>query len=159
MKAWKGLPQGFCVAHTNELSVNLFLKEPMIQACVKKLKARTRWLHQCHAGMEHLHELQERLGLPQTKPQSTGNSTRWHFTHDMFHWYQEQQEAIIMLDVMFERRDSDTFNTVKITMVDWDIIRQSCGVLNLPADITHNLEGNQYVTIFLILPLMGKWIA
>jgi hypothetical protein len=39
-KGWQGLQQGFCAAHTGELTANIFIDYPPVKAMVAKLKGK-----------------------------------------------------------------------------------------------------------------------
>lgn len=157
-KGWDGLSQGFCAAHTGELSVNKFLDEPFIRAVVRKLKGMTTHWHQSPAGMKMLHSNQVQSGLPEHKPQSTGNSIRWHFTHDQMDWFRINQTPTQLYDINHDRKSGDVYRQHQMTVDDWDVNKQCIAILQPQANATNLLEGSNYVTASLVLPVMGKVI-
>ena len=46
-----------------------------------------------------LRAIQTNEGLPETQPPVTGNSVRWHYSHDSMEWFHVGQQAVQIYDV------------------------------------------------------------
>ena len=155
-KAWGGLPGGFCVAHTLELCVKIFLSAAAVAAVLVKVKGMTGYFHHSAARLEKLKEVQKRGDLPQNKPPRTGNAVRWHFSLDLMDWFRVQQRSVQMYDIENgdDARTEDTYKDSQMDHSDWLVNKQSVAILQPAARVVNDLEGTRYVTASLVLPCL-----
>ena len=99
LEVLKGL---FCSAHTLERSVLVYTESPGVKETIGRTKAITSFFHRSPLAMAEMLKIQVTNSNPGTsthKPPSTGNATRWHFTHDALNWYRMHQQTVQMFDV------------------------------------------------------------
>ena len=94
LEVLKGL---FCSAHTLECSVLVYTESPGVKETIGRTKAITSFFHRSPLAMAEMLKIQVTNNNPGTsthKPTSTGNATRWHFTHDALNWYRMHQQTV-----------------------------------------------------------------
>lgn len=160
-KAWGGLPGGYCTAHTLELCVKEFLDAPGIMEVVKKAKGMTAYYHRSSSRLADLQAIQQKEGLPETQPPVTGNSVRWHYTHDSMDWFRVNKRAVQIYDIShgtLEKNDDGPYGESHMDHADWILNLHSVIVLHPAAHGVKILEGTKYVTVSLVMPLFHKLI-
>ena len=120
---------GDCAPHTIELSAKVFYEQPGIASVKTKVRGMTTHFHQIGgANMKDFHECQASYDLPKKKPQSTGNSCRWHFDDDQWEFYAINQPAVQLYDVQYSGSRGDAYREHKMLLDDWDILKQGHGM-------------------------------
>ena len=148
-KAWGGLPGCYCVGHTIELAVKEYLQSEGISDVVQKAKGMTTYF------LDRLADLQKRFDMPQRKPPQTGNSVRWHYTHDSMNWFREQKVIVQNYDINYgaeARHEDGPYTDSHMDYNDWKVNEHSVAVLYPAATVVNDIGGTQYVTALLVLP-------
>ena len=91
--AWGEMGGHECAAHHIQLSVKKFLEHDRIKECVTAMSGMTAHWHRSVLGKKKLHEIQYKLGLPQTKPPSAC-ATRWLAGFHQGVWFVQNAAAI-----------------------------------------------------------------
>jgi hypothetical protein len=152
LEVLKGL---FCSAHTLERSVLVYTESPGVKETIGRTKAITSFFHRSPLAMAEMLKIQVTNSNPGTsthKPPSTGNATRWHFTHDALNWYRMHQQTVQMFDVT--NWGGEGYKEHKLDYDDWQAIQQTVAVLDPSAKMTNLIEGTKYPTLPLVLPMI-----
>ena len=157
-KALSSLEGLFCSAHTLERSVLKFTDAPGVKETIAKTKGITRFFHHSPLAMSEMLKIQgtNNPGKETHKPPSTGNATRWHFTHDATDWYRQHQQTIQMFDIT--QWGGEGYREYKLDYSDWQTIHQAVAVLDPSAKMTNMTEGTKYPTLPLVLPMITRVI-
>jgi hypothetical protein len=94
-KGWRGFDQGFCAAHGTEREVlKLYTRAGVKELIAKPKGISTHFHHSPHTAIPQLHKEQRSAELRESRPPNTGNSIRWHFTHDQLEWFRDNQKRM-----------------------------------------------------------------
>ncbi|KAK3279877.1 hypothetical protein CYMTET_12256 [Cymbomonas tetramitiformis] len=118
-------------------------------------------------GVKLLHSCQEKNDLlAQTRPPKDNDTrTGWSGVFKQSAWFRvQQQEAIRMYDVDHPRKaanaaanpDGSVHMDHKLEDILWDIVNESVYILNLTTECINLLQGTDYCTSNLVLPLVGS---
>lgn len=146
LKAFKDKLHIPCAAHTVQLSVTAALKriEPLLIHC-RKIAEHFHRSHEavkCLKGFQIAHNLSERV-VP------TDVVTRWNSTYELMEFLVVNQ---VPLEEALRRFDWPSF-----TVQEWSTLKELIQVLEIPALITEQLSGAQYVTLSLVYPMIRQW--
>ena len=122
---------------------------------VQKAKGMTTYFHRSGNRLDRLADLQKRFDMPQRKPTQTGNSVRWHYTHDSLNWFREQKVIVQNYDINYgaeARHEDGPYADSHMDYNDWKVNEHSVAVLYPAATVVNDIEGTQYVTASLVLP-------
>ena len=93
VKAWGELDGHECAAHNLQLCVNKFMKQPRILSVMKSLLGITAHFSRSGKACKALHDIQDSLGLPRSKPPS-GSKTRWMGQFHLAVWFVQNAAAM-----------------------------------------------------------------
>ncbi|KAL5505608.1 hypothetical protein EMCRGX_G007072 [Ephydatia muelleri] len=128
-------------AHTLERSVLVYTESPGVKETIGRTKDITSFFHRSPLDMAEMLKIQVTNSNPGTsthKPPSTGNATRWHFTHDALNWYRMHQQTVQMFDVT--NWGGEGYKEHKLDYDDWQAIQQTVAVLDPSAKMTNLIE-------------------
>ena len=154
-KAWGGLPGGYYVRHTIQLAVKEYLQSEGISDVVQKAKGMTTYFHRSGNRLDRLADVQKRFDMPQRNPPQTGNSVRWHYTHDSMNWFREQKVITQNYDINYgaeARHEDGPYDDSHMDCNHWKMNEHSVAVFYPAATVVNDIEGTQYVTASLVLP-------
>lgn len=159
-KGWKGFDGGFCVDHTCQLSLGVFIEHPEISPTVKKEKGMTTHFHQSTGvdGLGGLTKCQQELKLPKRHPVQ-GCATRWSSWGEMLEFYRLEQRAVQLYDIRHSRKAGAAYRENQMDLNDWRINEQACAVVQKVNDWVQYMEGTKtYPTLPMVLPTMYNLI-
>eukprot|EP00854_Cymbomonas_tetramitiformis_P034487 gene34487-biopygen31546 len=116
-------------------------------------------------GLKLLHTCQSKHDLPETTPPKDNDTrTGWSGAYLQSAWYRVHQEAVQMYDLENPRKaanaaaspDGSVYKDHKLVDVQWDIVNESVYILNLSTECINLLQGTEYATANLALPLIGS---
>ncbi|KAK3245175.1 hypothetical protein CYMTET_45239 [Cymbomonas tetramitiformis] len=154
-----------CANHTVSLIAKTFLDQPNVRKVFMKLRGMTTHFNHSVIGAKLLQECQRKHGLSQSKPpQDNDTRTGWGGACKQAIWFIHNQIAVQMYDVdrpvkaanAVANPDGSVYRTHQLVGVDWDIVRESCYVLQYCKNACDLLQGSKYVTSNLLLPVIGR---
>ena len=95
--AWGELDGETCADHNLQLCVVKTTEIPRIQQVLKRMAGITAHFSRSNLGLSKLHEIQEKRGLPKTKPASKA-ATRWNGYFVQGVWFVQNADAILEYD-------------------------------------------------------------
>ncbi|KAK3236766.1 hypothetical protein CYMTET_53112 [Cymbomonas tetramitiformis] len=164
---WEPFDGHECNCHILALCVLEFLKTHGVKEVFKKLRGMPSHFNHRIIGGKLLQTCQGKHDLPQTKlPKDNDTRTGWSGAYKQASWYRIQQEAVRLYDVDHPRKaanaaanpDGSVYKDHKLVDVEWDIVNESVYVLNLTTECINLLQGTQYATANLVLPLIGSLV-
>ena len=126
---------------------------------MQKAKGMTTYFHRSGDRPDRLADLHKRFDMPQRKPPQTGNSARWHYTHDSMNWFREQKVIVQNYDINYgaeARHEDGPYADSHMDYNDWRVNEHSVAVLYPAATVVNDIEGTQYVTASLVLKPSGR---
>ena len=132
-----------------------YLQSEGISDVMQKAKGITTYFHRSGNRLDRLADLQKRFDMPQRKPPQTGNSVRWHYTHDSMNWFREQKVIVQNYDINYgaeARHEDGPYVDSHMDYNDWKMNEHSVAVLYPAATVVNDTEGTQYVTASLVIP-------
>ncbi|KAK3238985.1 hypothetical protein CYMTET_51054 [Cymbomonas tetramitiformis] len=153
-----------CNCHLLALCVLAFLKSEGVHKCFKKLRGMTGHFHHSVIGVKLLHDCQARNSLnPTSPPQDNDTRSGWGGAFKQCDWFNVNLVAIQLYDIENPRKaataapnpDGSVYRDHKLTDIEWDIVRESRGILAAAATCVDLLQGTKYCTANLVMPLIG----
>ncbi|KAK3279058.1 hypothetical protein CYMTET_13039 [Cymbomonas tetramitiformis] len=164
VSGWEKFDGHECNCHILALCVLEYLKTFGVKEVFRKLRGMTAHFSHSIIGVKLLQSCQEKHDLPRTKPPKDNDTrTGWSGAYKQASWYRDHQEAIRMYDIDHPRKaanaaanpDGSVYKDYKMEDVEWDVVSESVYILNLTTECIDLLQGTDYATANLVLPLIG----
>ncbi|KAK3266096.1 hypothetical protein CYMTET_25256 [Cymbomonas tetramitiformis] len=156
-----------CVAHTIALVVHTYLNQVAVKKVFGKLRGMTGHFNHSVIGCKLLYDCQKRSALDQSKsPQDNDTRSGWGGGCKQATWYVTNKDAVRLYDVerpvkastAVPNTDGSVYKDHQLADIEWDIVRESMYILQYAASAVDFLQGTQYPTSCLVLPLIGKLV-
>ena len=147
VKAFQSVMHLGCTAHTVQLSVKLVLER--IDSLLRTCTSITEFLHRSSEAEVTLFHFQRAEGKAEEKI-PTSVETRWNSSYEMM-------QALLAHRPSIERTMQKYMRNC-LSGDEWTMLEEVVNFLEIPADITTQLSGSNYVSISLIYPMIRGWL-
>ena len=141
--------KGFCgcIAHILQIIVKKCFDNPVMAKCrklIEKFNSSSQLLHK-------FKEIQRRNSMP-VLVFVQDVVTRWMSSYHMVQRILQRKQALVYLHAELDMNRNEALNEVRLSNDEWMFLEAMMVILRCIADTQKRLEGEQYVTISLVVP-------
>lgn len=149
-----------CSAHTLQLAVNSALADTHINTVLGRARKLVEYFRRSTVPKSALEKQQEQMLIAKPLDLVQDIATRWSSTYSMCQRLKELRLPLSMVMANRQIFDSEKRQQLELTTEEWNVLEILCDLLKPFAVLTKHFEGQSYVSISAVQPLIkGTIIA